>query len=102
MEWDLVIVERKLILLSIRRTGQTERSFFRRSFPTLSLYLTTPLHHSPLHSTTMAPKTPVAVSDAIKKLSASEQGQWIICFLIKGGEIASTVKFSVLFREYKN
>jgi hypothetical protein len=50
----------------------------------------------------MAPKTPAAVSDAIKKLSASEQGQWIICLLEKGGEIASTVKFSVLFREYKN
>lgn len=61
----------------LKQGGQTERSFFLGDLSAFqnsdtTSPLTPPHYYS--NSTTMAPKTPAAVSDAIKKLSASEQG----------------------------
>jgi len=59
----------------LKQGGQTERSFFLGDLSSFQNSDTTsPLTPPHYYSTTMAPKTPAAVSDAIKKLSASEQG----------------------------
>lgn len=106
MDWDLVIVEKKLSFHSLlsNKADRLKDLFLRRSFQnsdTSLCTLTPPL----LTTTTQQPwhqkRPPLYRMLSRSSVLLSKVSELFVSW-IKGGEIALTVKFSVLFREYKN